>query len=77
GAPYVPKGFAATVCRLKRVRSDGIVMFGARVRFKSASVDKPVVFHFLFRKILAAYQQGGEDDDKQPCHSQCDFEEQF
>lgn len=39
------------------------------VRFKSASVDKPVVFHFLFGKILAEYQQGGEDDDKQPRHS--------
>lgn len=47
------------------------------VRFKSASVDKPVVFHFLFGKILAEYQQGGEDDDKQPRHSQCDLKEQF
>lgn len=47
------------------------------VRFKSASVDKPVVFHFLFGKILAEYQQGSEDDDKQSRHSQSDFEKQF
>ncbi|CFA96794.1 Uncharacterised protein [Neisseria meningitidis] len=36
------------------------------VRFKSASVDKPVVFHFLFGKILAEYQQGSEDDENSP-----------
>ena len=33
----------------------------------AASVDKPVVFHFLFGKIRL-HQQGSEDDDKQPRH---------
>ena len=43
----------------------------------AASVDKPVVFHFLFGKILTEHQQGSEDDDKQPRHGQGDFDEQF
>ena len=38
------------------------------------SVDKSVVFHFLFGKILADHQQAGQNDNEKTCHGQGDFE---
>ena len=41
------------------------------------SVDKSVVFHFLFGKVLADDQQAGQNDNEKTGHGQGDFEKQI